>query len=247
MCTSMSPESLTTPVADPAAAEQSAEVAVQGDADDDLGGVDAAGEVQQRRGGVFPGDGVVAAATVLNQLALGFECLRGFCGDAVCGAHMDGEKVSAADALEDPGGPADQSLPFGAAGEADDNPFPGRPAGLDPLLGTVLRQALIHPVGEPEQGQLPQGCQVAEPEVVGQGGIDLVGRTANHPGQEMTDPHHETHEHHKNAHDSQIGHYPFLSSAPFVCGDRASQPPHRRERAVPNGFSTPLARILTAS
>ena len=45
-------------------------------ADDDLGGVDAAGEVQQGLGRVLSGHGVVAAAKVPDQLALGFECLR---------------------------------------------------------------------------------------------------------------------------------------------------------------------------
>lgn len=35
----------------------------------------------------------------------------------------------------------------------------------------------------------------------------------------MTNPHHETHGHHKNAHNSQIGHDTFLSSARnIVCG-----------------------------
>ena len=36
-------------------------------------------------------------------------------------------------------------------------------------------QPLVDPVGEPEQGELPQRREVADPEVVRQGGVDLLG------------------------------------------------------------------------
>ena len=52
------------------ACQQSGQAAAARDSDDDLGGVDAAGEVQQCGGRVFPGHEVVAAAKVLDQPAL---------------------------------------------------------------------------------------------------------------------------------------------------------------------------------
>ncbi|MCY1243204.1 hypothetical protein D9M72_562090 [compost metagenome] len=47
-------------------AQQAGQFLVAGDANDDLGGVDAAGEVQERAGGVFACHNVVAAAEVLD-------------------------------------------------------------------------------------------------------------------------------------------------------------------------------------
>ena len=52
------------------ARQQSGQAAAAWDSDDDLGGVDAAGEVQQRGGRIFPGHEVIAAAKVLDQAAL---------------------------------------------------------------------------------------------------------------------------------------------------------------------------------
>ncbi len=64
--------------------------------------------------------------------------------------------------------------PFGAPGQAHDDALAGRPAGFNALFGPVLGQPLVHPVGQPQQGELAQRTEVAQPEVVGQGGIDLV-------------------------------------------------------------------------
>ncbi len=75
----MSPESRTTLVPTPPPsrlAEQAGELFVAGDADDDLGGVDAAGEVQEGGGRIFAGHHVVAAAQVQDQAALGLQRLR---------------------------------------------------------------------------------------------------------------------------------------------------------------------------
>ena len=44
-----------------------------------------------------------------------------------------------------------------------------------PVLAAVLLEVLVDPVGDPQQGQLAQRGEVAGPEVVGQGGVDLVG------------------------------------------------------------------------
>ena len=47
---------------------------------------------------------------------------------------------------------------------------------VDVVLRTVLLQAGVDPVGQPEQREFAQGGQVADPEVVAQGSIDLVRR-----------------------------------------------------------------------
>ena len=104
MWTSMSPEPAHHPGADAAAqktAQQPREVLAARDPDHDLGGVDAAGEVQQGGGRVFSGHDVVAAAQVLDQPPLPFERLRRLRGDSVGRAHVDGQEVPAADAGQD--------------------------------------------------------------------------------------------------------------------------------------------------
>ena len=46
---------------------------------------------------------------------------------------------------------------------------------VDAVVGAVPAQPLVDPVGEPQQRQLAQGRQVADPEVVRQRGVDLLG------------------------------------------------------------------------
>ena len=45
-----------------------------------------------------------------------------------------------------------------------------------PCSARYFARPFIHPVGQPQQRQFPQCGQVAQPEVVGQRGVDLVGR-----------------------------------------------------------------------
>ena len=47
---------------------------------------------------------------------------------------------------------------------------------VDVVLLAVLLQRVVDPVGGPEQRQLAQRGEVADPEVVGEGGVDLLGR-----------------------------------------------------------------------
>ncbi|MDH6188035.1 hypothetical protein M2168_001067 [Streptomyces sp. CZ24] len=65
--------------------------------------------------------------------------------------------------------------PSGPAGEADDDAFARLPGGADVVLAPVLLEVLVGPVGGPQQGQFAQGGEVAGAEVVGEGGVDLVG------------------------------------------------------------------------
>ncbi len=44
------------------------------------------------------------------------------------------------------------------------------------MLAPVALHLLVDLVGQPEQGELAQRGEVAHPEVIGQGGVDLVGR-----------------------------------------------------------------------
>ncbi len=63
---------------------------------------------------------------------------------------------------------------LGAAGQPDDDPLAGRPAGFDALPCPIPCESLVHPVRQPQQGQLTQSCQVARAVVVGERGIDPV-------------------------------------------------------------------------
>ncbi len=89
---------------------------------------------------------------------------------------MDGEQVAAGGPGGDAGGPTDEGLPLGAAGEGDDDAFPGLPDASDAVVGAVALEGLVDPLGQPQQGQLAQGGEVADAEVVGQGRVDLLGR-----------------------------------------------------------------------
>ncbi|MDI2023128.1 hypothetical protein PJL18_03676 [Paenarthrobacter nicotinovorans] len=118
---------------------------------------------------------MVAAAEVLDQGALGFQVLGGLGGHTVSGPDVDGQEVTAVYPLEDPRGTPDQYFAFGAPGQSNDDALAGRPTFLDLVLCPVARQSFVHTVSEPEQRQFPQCCQVAHPEVIGQGSVDLVG------------------------------------------------------------------------
>ena len=80
------------------------------------------------------------------------------------------------DALRDPRGAADEPLAVGRAGERDEDALARLPGLLDPVPLAVLGEALVDPVGEPEQRELAQRGEVARPEVVGERGVDPLGR-----------------------------------------------------------------------
>ena len=95
-------------------------------------------------------------------------------GQAVVAGHVHGEQVGALGAGGDPGGPADQRVALGAAGQRDDDALAGLPGGRDVVLGAVPVELLVDLVGEPEQRQLAQRGEVADPEVVAERGVDLL-------------------------------------------------------------------------
>ncbi len=133
-----------------------------------------AGEGQQRGGDVVADHHVVAAAEGLDELALLGERAGGGAGQAVAAGDVDGQQVPAGGAVGDPGGAADQGLALGAAGEGDHDPLAGLPDPVDAVGRAVVAQALVHPPGDPEQGELAQGGEVADPEVVRECGVHLL-------------------------------------------------------------------------
>ena len=145
------------------------------DAQHDLGGVDPAREGQQRGRDVVADDVVEGAAEVLDEGALDGEFLGRGGGQPVAAGDVDGHDLAAGALLGEPGGPPDQGPPLGAAGQADDDPLARAPDPRHLVLAAVRVEVLVDPVRHPQQRQLPQGGQVAGPEVVRQGRVDLVG------------------------------------------------------------------------
>nr|BFE73563.1 hypothetical protein GCM10020092_068640 [Actinoplanes digitatis] len=157
-----------------AGGEELGEPPAAGRAEHDLGGVGAARELQQRRRDVPAHDLVVGAAEALDQDPLSGQRRRVGTGQAVVARYMHGQQVGTLGAVGDPGGPADQGVALRAAGERDDDAFPGLPGGVDPVGGAVGVELVVDLVGEPEQGQLAQGGEVAGAEVVAERGVDLL-------------------------------------------------------------------------
>ena len=105
---------------------------------------------------------------------------------------MHREQVAAGGAGGDPAGAPDDSLIVLLARDADDNPLPRLPWCGDAVLGTVPLQALLYPVGDPEQSQLTQRGEVPGPEVMGERGLDPVRRVhiaMHHPPPERLGGH----------------------------------------------------------
>ena len=156
-------------------------------AEHQLGGVLGAGEAEQGLGDVVPDDLVVGAAQRLDQPPLLGQRGRVRAGQAVGPGHVHGEQVPAGGPGGDPCPAADQLLAFRASGQRDHHALAGLPGAADAVLGAVALQALVHLVGQPQQGQLAQGGEVAGAEVVGQRGVDLLRRVdvaVRHPAAE---------------------------------------------------------------
>jgi hypothetical protein len=90
------------------------------------------------------------------------------------------------------GAPADETLTPGGTGERHHHPLLGLPGLGDPVPFPVVVQALVHPIGHPQEGQLAQSREVAYPEVVAERGADLVGPVdvpVRHPASETLGGH----------------------------------------------------------
>ncbi len=144
-------------------------------AEHDLGGVDSACEGEQRLGDVVADHMVKRSSQVFDQGALDRELLRRGRGQAVAAGDVDGQDLAARALGRHPRGAPDERAPLRPAGEPDDDPLPRLPGRTDVVLAAVLLEVLVRPVGHPQQRELAQGGEVARPEVVGQGRVDLLG------------------------------------------------------------------------
>src|SRR5204862_4280037 len=129
---------------------------------------------EQCLGDVVADDLVVCTADAFQQGPLPGQVGRVGAGEPIGAGHVDGEQVRALGPVGDPGGPADQGVALRTAGERDDDPFAGLPGTVDAVLGPVPVQLVVDLVGQPQQGQFAQRGEVADPEVVAEGGVDLL-------------------------------------------------------------------------
>ena len=129
---------------------------------------------------------MVAPVQRLDQAALVDQGAGAGSRQPVGPGDVDREQLAPRRPRCDPCAAPQQGLALGAAGERDDDPLAGLPQLVDPVRGPVLLQAVLDLVGQPEQGQLAQGRQVADPEVVRQRRVDLVGRVDVAVGQPAT-------------------------------------------------------------
>ena len=159
------------------AAEQLLPARAVARAEHDLRGVLRPGQLDEGGGDVVARDLAVLAAELLEQLALlGHHSpptarrpdVRPGVGDDV-----DADQL-ALGPLGDAGGPADQVVGAGRAGEGDDDPLAGLPRAGDAVALAVVLQRVVDAVGDPQQRQLAQRRQVAGPEVVAERGVDLL-------------------------------------------------------------------------
>ena len=141
-----------------------------------MGGVDAAGEVEQGRGDVVADDGVERGADVLGEAAQAGQCADRGADQAVAAQHVHGEQLGRAGSFGDAGRAAQHRFALRATGERDHDPFPGLPDVGDPLVGAVALEGDLDLVGHPEQGHFAQRGEVVRLEVVGHGGIHPLRR-----------------------------------------------------------------------
>ena len=145
-------------------------------AQNELGGVHAACEGQQRPGDVVADDLVVGAAHVLDQGALSRQVRRDRrrrvrrCGPRGRRAGRRRGLRSAMRAARrmrvSPSGPPVSATTTRSRASQVPSMSWSRP---------VPVELLVDLVGQPQQRELAQGGEVADPEVVAQGGVDLVG------------------------------------------------------------------------
>jgi hypothetical protein len=165
------PRSLHHGGADPLA-EQPGQPGAPGRAQHELGGVDPAGEVQQRGGDVVADHGVEAGAHPLSQRPAAGQRGRMGTGQTVAAQYVRHQQLRA-DSGGDPAGSPHQRLTFRAAGDRHHQPFPDLPDVGDVVLAAVTAQRHVDLVGQPQQGELAQRGQVRGTEIVGQRGVDL--------------------------------------------------------------------------
>ena len=160
---------------DDRAADELVDPAPVGGAHHQLGGVLGSGHLHQ--GGCHVGaDHLdVAPAEVVEEGTVLDETVVPRPGERVVGADVDPDQLGLGPHGH-AGGPADEHGAAPRAGERDHHPLLGLPRPDDVVALAVVVELLVHPVGDPQQGQLPQRGEVAGAEVVPEGGVDALGR-----------------------------------------------------------------------
>ena len=144
-------------------------------ADDELGRIDRPRELDEGARHVVADDLVVGAGEGLDQRALRRERAGGRRAQAVLARDVHREHLTAGRPRRDARATPDQRLALGAAGERHDDALARLPGALDAVLGAVQLERAVDLVGQPQQGELAQGREVAEAEVVRQGRVDALG------------------------------------------------------------------------
>ena len=118
---------------------------------------------------------MVLAAELGQETTELAEALRRRAGEPVGRPHVDAEQLTAG-AHRHAGRAPQHVLAARRAGDRDDHPLAGLPGPGDAVQLAVLLERLVDPVGHPHQRELAEGAEVPVPEVVGQRGVDLLGR-----------------------------------------------------------------------
>ncbi len=118
---------------------------------------------------------MVAAAEAFHEGTLTGQVGGVAAGEPVVTGDVDGEELRAPASRRDPGRPADQGVTLGPSGEGDDDPLTGLPGGGDAVVPAVPVELVVDLVGDPQQRELAQSGEVAQPEVVAERGVDLLG------------------------------------------------------------------------
>ncbi len=167
------------------AEEQPAEAAAVRRADDELRRVRRRGRLHERLAHVGARHLAVRPAELLHESPLPVQ--RPVRRDeAVLRCHVHGHEVGV-HALCHACGPADQAVPFGRAVQRHQHAFARLPGVADAVAQPVLGEALLDPVGDPHEGELPECGEVPGTEVVAQRGVDPLRRVDVPPRQPGAD------------------------------------------------------------
>ncbi len=188
--------------------------------DDDLGRVERASEIQHGRGRVVARHRVEGAAKFLGERAQVGDFGDRRPGEPIGARDIHGVQVTAGAARGGASAAAQKPGTLGPPGDGNNDPLPGGPASRDAVVVPVAFDGFIDPVGEPKQGELTQGAEVADPEVLRQGGVDLrrlVDVAVGHPAPQRLGRHVDELDLVGGAHDL-VGHRLLLGDA----GDRGN-------------------------
>ena len=74
------------------------------------------------------------------------------------------------------GAAPDEAVPARRTRQRHDDPFTRFPRVRDGMAFAVLLERIVDPVGDPQEGELAEGAEIADPEVAAQRSVDPLGR-----------------------------------------------------------------------